>query len=80
MKLNSSAHLELLTADVCQLLTEAICTSFSMFEHMEVYRITRTDHGKFRLDLGPNWAARQRLDAKEKQRVQAKEAKEAKAA
>jgi hypothetical protein len=52
MKLRKTeATLELATSDVCRLLTEAICTTFSMFEHMEVYRITRTAHGRFRVDL-----------------------------
>jgi hypothetical protein len=66
LKLRTSANLELLTDDICRLLTEAVCTSFSMFEHMEVHRITRLRGGKFRLDLRPNWAARQRLAAVEK--------------
>jgi hypothetical protein len=75
MKLNdTSAMLELTASDVCKLLTEAVCTSFSMFEHMEIYRITRTPHGRFRCDLGPNWAARQRAEAARQQREKAKAA------
>jgi hypothetical protein len=53
IKIRAGATLELPTDEVCRFLTDAICTSFSTFENMEVWRITRGKHGRFRVDLAP---------------------------
>lgn len=51
IKLRETATLELPTDEVCRLLTEALCDFISPFANMEVYRLTRTKHGKLRLDM-----------------------------
>ena len=53
IKLHSNATLEMSERDVCRLLTEALCDFISPFDKMEVWRMTRTKHGKLRLDMMP---------------------------
>jgi hypothetical protein len=53
VKLRREVTLELPTEEMCRYLTDAICQSFGTFEHLEVWRVTRTSHGKFRVDLAP---------------------------
>ena len=53
LKIKTGATLELPTDEVLRFLTDAVCSSFSTFENLEIYRIKRLRGGKFRLDLGP---------------------------
>jgi hypothetical protein len=53
VKLRREVTLEIPTEEMCRILTDALCTSFGAMEHLAVWRVTRTAHGRFRVDMGP---------------------------